>query len=84
MAMAKPVITTPLCDIEEVLGGHGYLIDPNSPDQLAKTIEYIFANPEEARLKGLNARKRCQKFYDIKVLQKVINLQIEKLATAHS
>ncbi len=84
MAMAKPVITTPLSDIEEVLGGHGYIIDPGNPDQLAKTIEYIFANPEEARLKGLNARKRCQELYDIKVLKKELDLQIEKLTTAHS
>jgi glycosyltransferase involved in cell wall biosynthesis len=84
MSMAKPVITTPLSDIEEVLGGHGYLIDPSNSDQLAKTIEYIFANPEEARLKGLSARKRCQEFYDIKVLEKELNLQIEKLKKAHS
>jgi glycosyltransferase involved in cell wall biosynthesis len=81
MSMAKPIITTPLSDIEEVLGGYGYLIDPSNPYQLAKTIEYIFANPEEARLKGLNARKRCQELYDIKVLKKELNLQIEKLTT---
>ena len=84
MAMAKPVITTPLSDIEEVLGGHGYLIDPSNPYQLAKTIEYIFENPEEARLKGLNARKRCQELYDIKVLKKELKLQIEKLTTEQS
>ena len=84
MSMAKPVITTPLSDIEEVLGGHGYLIDPSNHDQLAQTIEYIFANPEEARLKGLRARKRCQEFYDIKVLEKELNLQIQKLKKAHS
>lgn len=81
MAMAKPVITTPLSDIEEVLGGQGYLIDPSNPDQLAKTIEYIFANPEEARIKGLNARKRCQELYDIKVLKKELERQIEKITT---
>ena len=84
MAMAKPVITTPLSDIEEVLGGHGYLIDPRNPVQLAKTIEYIFENPEEARMKGLNARKRCQELYDIKVLKKELELQIKKLTTEQS
>ena len=84
MAMAKPVITTPLSDIEEVLGGHGYLIEPGKPEQLAKTIETIFANPEEARMKGINARKRCQELYDIKVITKELNLQIEKLTNAPS
>ena len=65
-------------------GGHGYLIDPRNPNQLAKTIEYIFENPEEARFKGLNARKRCQELYDIKVLKKELNLQIEKLSITNS
>ncbi len=84
MAMAKPIITTPISDIPEVLGGHGYLIEPGNPDQLAKTIENIFANPEEAKLKGQNARKRCQELYDIKVVENELTLHIEKLTTTKS
>ena len=81
MAMAKPIITTPISDIPEVLGGHGYLIEPGNPEQLAKTIKNIFANPEEARLKGQNARKRCQELYDLKVIKKELISKIEKLTT---
>ena len=84
MAMAKPIITTPISDIPEVLGGFGYLIEPGKPEQLAKTIENIFANPKEARLNGQNARKRCKEFYDLKVMAKELNFQIEKLALPHS
>ena len=84
MAMAKPIITTPISDIPEVLGGNGYLIEPESPDQLAKTIEYIFSHPEEAHQKGKNARKRCQELYDIKEVEKELNLQIEKVALPNS
>ena len=84
MAMAKPIITTPISDIPEVLGGYGYLIEPGKPEQLAKTIENIFANPEEARINGQNARKRCKEFYDLKVMAKELNFQIEKLALPHS
>ena len=79
MAMAKPIITTPISDIPEVLGGHGYLIEPGNPEQLANTIKIIFANPEEARLKGQNARKRCQELYDLKVIEKELTSQIKKL-----
>ena len=79
MAMAKPIITTPISDIPEVLGGHGYLIEPGNSEQLANTIKIIFANPEEARLKGQNARKRCQELYDLKVIEKELTSQIKKL-----
>jgi glycosyltransferase involved in cell wall biosynthesis len=81
MAMAKPIITTPISDIPMVLGGHGYLIEPGNPEQLVKTINNIFANPEEARLKGQNARKRCQELYDLKVIKKELTSQIENLTT---
>lgn len=80
MAMAKPIITTAISDIPEVLGGNGYLIEPENPDQLAQTIEHIFSHPEEALLKGKKARKRCQELYDLKIMKKELNFQIEKLA----
>ena len=79
MAMAKPIITTPISDIPEVISEHGYLIEPGNSEQLADTIKNIFANPKEAWAKGQNARKRCQEFYDLKVMEKKLNLQIEKL-----
>ena len=81
MAMAKPIITTPISDIPEVIGEHGYLIEPGNPEQLAKRIENIFANPEEARQKGENARKRCQELYDLKVMEKELTFQVEKLTS---
>ena len=84
MAMAKPIITTPISDIPEVMGEHGYLIEPGNPEQLAKTIENIFANPEEAKQKGENARKRCQELYDLKVMVKELTFQIEKLTFPQS
>ena len=61
------------------MGGHGYLIEPGNSEQLANTIKIIFANPEEARLKGQNARKRCQELYDLKVIEKELTSQIKKL-----
>ncbi len=79
MAMAKPIITTPISDIPEVMGGHGYLVEPGNPEQLAKTIINIFANLEEAQRKGQNARKRCQELYDLKVMEKELSFQVEKL-----
>ena len=62
-------------------GGHGYLIEPGNSEQLANTIKIIFTNPEEARLKGQNARKRCQELYDLKVIEKKLTSQIKNLTT---
>ena len=58
-------------------------IEPEDPEQLAKAVEYIFSHPEEACLKGKNARKRCKELYDLKVMEKELNLQIEKLELQH-
>ena len=84
MAMAKPIITTPISDIPEVLGENGFFIEPEDPGQLANTIEYILSHPEEALLKGKKARERCKERYDLKVLEKELNLQIEKLELRQS
>lgn len=68
MALAKPIITTPVSDIPEVLGDCGYFVDPEDPRQLAEMIDYIFEHEEEARLKGQKARARCVRQYDLKVM----------------
>jgi glycosyltransferase involved in cell wall biosynthesis len=69
MAMGKPIVATRISDIPEVLGGCGYLVDPNEPSQLADAIQYILSHPDEALLKGHAARERCKKLYDMHNLE---------------
>jgi glycosyltransferase involved in cell wall biosynthesis len=59
MAMAKPILATRVGDIPKILGEAGYLVKPESPEQLAQQIAWIFAHPEEAALRGQQARSRC-------------------------
>jgi glycosyltransferase involved in cell wall biosynthesis len=77
MAMAKPILATRVGDIPQILGDTGYLVDPNSPLQLADGIQSIFDNWDEGINKGINARKRCLQQYSIDamagILQKVIS-----------
>lgn len=68
MAMAKPVLSTKVGDIPEILGDTGYLVDPNSPDQIATQIQNIFANFELAGLQGIKARKKCVDFYSLEAM----------------
>jgi glycosyltransferase involved in cell wall biosynthesis len=59
MAMAKPVLATRVGDIPEILGDTGYLADPDSPEQLAQQIQWIFDHLDEANQRGRDARVRC-------------------------
>ena len=79
MAMAKPVITTRVSDIPEVLGGNGYLVEPGNPEELAHTLQHVLDHPEEAKEKGLRARERCIKLYDLKVMEEKLQSLIEEI-----
>jgi glycosyltransferase involved in cell wall biosynthesis len=65
MAMAKPVLATRVGDIPEILADTGYLVESESPKQLAATIQQIFADPDMATAKGTQARARCIEHYSI-------------------
>ena len=79
MAMAKPILTTRVSDIPEVLGDCGYLTEPNEPSQLADAIQYILAHSNEAQKKGQAARERCQQMYDISNLESGLKELIERV-----
>jgi glycosyltransferase involved in cell wall biosynthesis len=79
MAMAKPVITSHVSDIPEVLGGYGYLFEPGNIEELANTLQYVLDHPKEAKRKGIKARERCIKLYDIKMMKKKLQNSIDKV-----
>lgn len=63
MAMAKPILSTYVGDIPEIVGDTAYLVKPHSPDAIAHTIKTILQNPQEAYFKGQEARRRCIKHF---------------------
>lgn len=69
MAMGKPIIATRVSDIAEVLADCGFLVNPGEPFKLAEIIRYVLGHPDEAYKKGVAARERCQRLYDIKNLE---------------
>ena len=79
MAMAKPIIATRISDIPETLDDYGYLIDPGEPTKLAEAIQYILNHPDEAFNKGKAARERCQRMYDIKILESGLRELVEQV-----
>ncbi|NIO20538.1 MAG: glycosyltransferase, partial [Candidatus Aenigmarchaeota archaeon] len=49
MAMAKPIISTKMSDMPEILEDCGFIVDPDNPRDLAGKIDYILTNPDEAK-----------------------------------
>lgn len=72
MAMAKPVLSTNVGDIPDILGNTGYLVDPSSPEQIAEMIQHIFSDFDQAQKKGIEARKRCVEQYSIEAMANIL------------
>lgn len=68
MAMAKPVLSTRVGDIPEILCETGYLVDPGCPEQIAEKIQFIFQNLDEASERGRKARERCLEHYSVETM----------------
>ena len=72
MAMAKPVIATNVSDLPEILDGCGWIVEPEDPEQLVETIQYVLNNPEEAEKMGWKARQKCIAKYSWDAMEKVL------------
>ncbi len=79
MAMAKPVLSTRVGDIPEILGETGYLVDPGSPEQIAEEIKLIFENLETANERGSKARERCVEKYSLEAMASTLKSVIARL-----
>lgn len=80
MAMAKPIISTRVGDIPNILAQSGYLVDPESPEQIAAQMKAIFTHPEEAARKGRMARDRCITHYSTARMGERLKDVIDSLA----
>jgi glycosyltransferase involved in cell wall biosynthesis len=79
MAMAKPILSTRVGDIPEILGDTGYLVDPGSPEQLAQMIQWIFQNLDTANAQGIKARERCIEHYSVDTMAAILEDAIAEL-----
>ncbi|MFB2920566.1 MULTISPECIES: glycosyltransferase family 4 protein [Aerosakkonema] len=79
MAMAKPVLSTKVGDIPEILDETGYLVEPGSPELLAEKILGIFQHWDEANEKGQKARERCVKYYSVYTMSAILSELIANL-----
>ena len=79
MAMAKPIIATKVGDIPEVLSDAGYLVEPESPVQIAEQIALIFKDLEAASRVGQRARDRCIEHYSTQAMAERLAVMFDQL-----
>ena len=78
MAMAKPIIATNVSDLPEILDGCGWIVEPESPEQLAETIQYVLCNPDEAEETGWKARQKCIEKYSWAAMERILTRVFDK------
>jgi len=72
MAMAKPIVSTRVGDIEEALDGAAWLVAPSAPAEIARALEHIFADPAEAARRGAAARQRCEQRFSATAVAEIM------------
>ena len=67
MAFGRPVVGGNIGGIPEQIrdGIDGYLVEPGDADALARIMDGLAANPQQAREMGINARQRLEEKYDL-------------------
>lgn len=72
MAMAKPIISTAVSDIPEMLEGCGIVVEPGNVEQIAEKIEYVLEHAGEAAEMGRKAREKCAGEYSWEAVEKIL------------
>ena len=79
MAMAKPILSTKVGDIPEILDNTGYLVEPGSPQQIATKLKEIFQDLNLANERGRKGRERCVKYYSLQAMSGILSEVISGL-----
>jgi glycosyltransferase involved in cell wall biosynthesis len=79
MAMARPIISTDVSDIPEILRGCGVIVPPGNVTLLAEAIIGLVDDPDRAKRLGSSARKKFKEEYSLEVVQRRLGPVIEGL-----
>lgn len=82
MAMARPIVSTSVSMIPEVLEGCGLLVPPGEPRALRAVLQTLLADADRARELGRRARARCVERYSFVSARAALFPLIERLGAA--
>jgi len=72
MALARPIVSTRVSMIPEILNGCGLVVEPGEPQALAHAIAFLLDNPVEAAELGRRARARADERYSYKAARRLL------------
>lgn len=72
MAMARPIVSTAVSMIPEILDGCGRVVAPGDVGALAAAIREVLDDPSEAAALGAAARRRCAERYSFATARAVL------------
>lgn len=78
MALARPIVSTRVSMIPEILEGCGVLVEPGAPAELAQALGWLLDHPAEARVLGARARERCVARYSYAAVRPALVRLIEE------
>jgi glycosyltransferase involved in cell wall biosynthesis len=82
MAMARPIVSTSVSMIPEILEGCGLLAPPGEPRALRAAVESLLTDPDRAQALGRRARARCIERYSFASARAVLLPLIDRVGGA--
>jgi glycosyltransferase involved in cell wall biosynthesis len=79
MALGRPIVSTSVSMIPEILEGCGVVVAPGDVAALTAAIKRLLDDPAEAAALGRRARERCETRYSFRVARAVLFPLLEKL-----
>lgn len=63
MALGRPIVSTRVSMIPEILDGCGLVVEPEDPQALSQALAFLLDHPDEAAALGVRARARADGYY---------------------
>jgi len=79
MALARPIVSTTVSMIPEILDGCGVLVPPGDVAALAAALRRVLDRPDEAGALGRRARERCEARFSFRSARAVLFPLVERL-----
>lgn len=80
MALARPIVSTTVSMIPEILEGCGTLVAPGDVGALREALRALLADPDKSADLGRRARERCEARYSYAAARAALYPLIERLA----